>query len=198
MSIDITQLAVEPTLLANVAFMGFSVEVRRLHHFETETPVKAEGITLVGFDGKIKHFSDYDQASSGVNNILDDLAHHAQVTGIDTTSSIAIGVYRFAKHDTVLTCNPSYKKNELMGLAYVTKDYLDEHFGDTFTIEDSMRLTMRIDDALKNLTAWQCDNIYQITFSKNDTPLLKSKIYYDADMTGDLINNLLERFSLVM
>ena len=196
MSIDITNLAVDPTLLANIAFAGASVEVRRIHHFEIDNPVKADGIKLVSFDGKIKHFADHDQASSGSDNILDDLAQHSKATGLDTTGAIAIGVYRYVKGDTVLTCNPAYKKNELMGLAYVTKDYLAENFGDDFTIEDSMRLTLRIDAALRNLTAWQCDNIYQISFSKNDTPLFKSKVYYSADMTDELITDLLDRINL--
>ena len=194
--IDITNLAVPETLLANIAFKGASVAVKRLHHFETPNPVELEGVSLVSFDGKLKHFTKYDQASSGSESILDDLAKHAEIASVDTTGAIAIGVYRLVKDDTVLTCNPRFQKNELMGMAYVSQEYLTQKFGETFTIEDSMTLTMTIDEALRSLTAWQCDNIYKIIFTKNEMPLFTSKLYYDADRTEGLISGLMNQIDL--
>lgn len=191
--IDITNLAVPAPLLSKMAHLGVSVVVNRLNHSEAISPIKAEGISLVSFDGKIKHFADYDQSSVDSGNIIESLGQHAKVVGFDTKGVVAIGVYRFVKGDTVLTCNSQFAKNELMGFAYVTPDYLAQKYGDNFTIGDGMELTMTIDEALRNLTAWQCNEIYKIKFIKDGKVILSSKNYYNADMTESLINGILHR-----
>lgn len=195
MSMNITKLAVSQNLLTNVAYAGSEVVVRRFHHFDVPNPVKAEGITLVSFDGLLKDFSDYDQKSGSTGSVFDDLATHAKDTDIETTGAIAIYVYRLKKGDTIVTCNQYYKDNELMGMAYVSQDYLTQKFGKEFTIEDGVRLTMLIDQALRNLTQWQHDDIYNVVLTKADTSTLTSPLYYDVDRTEAIIIDMLNHSS---
>ena len=194
--VNITTLAVPAYLLAKIAEKDVTVTVNRLHHFESANPLELEGIKLVSFNGKLKHFTEYDQAESGTGIIFNDLERHSQQTGLNTEGVLAVGVHRRTKGDDTLTCNPRFDKNELMGMAYVTPEYIAKAFGDNFGVGESMSLAMSIDEALRNLTSWQCDNIYQIKFSKDQQTIFTSPLYYDVARTEGLISGILKTLDI--
>jgi hypothetical protein len=192
MSLDITTSAIPHTMLTNNLFNGREVVVHKLTKKEVLQPTDLAGMTLVSFGKKLKKYSKYSQKCLNTGDITDDLAEHSRLEGIDTDGSVAVSIHRLSEGRDVLTCDPAYNKNELMGFAYVSKVFLKKRFGDNFTPQEAMNLFVNMDSALKKLKDWHLGQIYQITFKESDVDIFKSKIYYNIKETEDLIFNLLD------
>lgn len=192
MSLDVTDTVIPKEVLEGMAFRGRGIIVRKFTKKESVQPNELIGMTLVGFGKKMKHYTKFSQKSLNTGDILDDLAEHSKLTGIDTDGCVAVGVYRANGDSEKLTCSIDCNNNELMGIAYMPKELIDKRCNADFNAQDAINLLTDMNTALMNLKAWYLGKIYQITFMEGGVEVLKSKVYYNIKKTEELISNLFD------